>query len=238
MKHALALAALLLAGASAATFVPEARAGSEAAAFAPPTAPMRLSRSVIRPLYDGEQIVATRTYRVTFVPQPDGGWRIDGTLVSVTVDAPPRLAPLAEIERKRRDDSTFPLWLDRNGMLRDAADLGPHDSAAIDEAVETARRQLKTLSPGDVAFLAQLRTAATGSATAHWPEALFLPGALSRETERRFALPGGGEGSVNIRFIRSGCCGTMQQAERKVTTRIDGADKDAIERWTLEPEGG
>lgn len=238
MKRALVLVAILLASASGTALAPRARASAEAVPFAPPTGPMRLTRAVIRPLGDGVSIVATRSYRVTFVAQPDGGWRVDGALVSVTVDAPPKLAALAEIERGRRDDTMFPLWLDRGGTLKGAADLGARDHAAIDEAVETARKQIKAPTPGDIAFFARIRAAAAGSATAHWPEVLFLPGAFSQQSERRFALPDGGEGTVEVRFTRSGCCGTMQQAERTVTTRMGGRDEDAIERWTLVPEGG
>ncbi|MDE2561962.1 MAG: hypothetical protein KGL48_06890 [Sphingomonadales bacterium] len=239
MRRSLSLAAMVLATASATALAPCARASDAAAAFAPPSGPMRLTRMVIRPLGDGEAIVATRSYRVAFVAMPGGGgWRIDGVLVETTIDAPPRLAALAGIERKRRDDAMFPMRLATDGTIKEAADLGPRDRAAIDAAVEAARRQLKTPAPGDLAFLAQIRAAAAGSATARWPEALFLPGPLSQRTERTFALPGGGEGTVLIAFTRSGCCGTMQRAERKVTTRMGGMDQDAIERWTLEPEGG
>lgn len=108
--------------------------------------------------------------------------------------------------------------------------------AAIDAAVDAARRQIASPSPGDLAFLARIRAAAAGSATARWPATLFLPGPFSKRTDRTFTPPGGDEGAVEITFTRSGCCGTMQQAERKVTTRVGGEDQPAIERWTLGPE--
>ncbi len=84
--------------------------------FAPPSDPIMLTRTVWRSLYDGKEIVSRRRYAIQFVPHGDG-FAVTGTLVESTIDAPPALAALAEMERRRADATLFPMRLDANGQM-------------------------------------------------------------------------------------------------------------------------
>jgi hypothetical protein len=70
---------------------------------------------------------------------------------------------------------------------------------------------------------------------ARWPTTLFLPGAESTADDRRFALPGGGEGETRTAFSRGGEAGTMAHAERRIETAMGATRRVTIERWTLAP---
>ena len=86
------------------------------AGFEAPARPMHFTRELRRSLFDGKELVVIRHYTVTFTPTPTG-FRVDGTSAGTDVAAPERLAPLAELERKRPDTSMFPLTLDRTCLL-------------------------------------------------------------------------------------------------------------------------
>ena len=215
-------------------------AQAPAAEFAPPAgAPMVLTRTVIRPLKDGNTIVARRSWRIRFVKAEDGGWQVQGTLLRATVDAPPALDELAAIERNRPDGIAWPLRLGTDGTIAEkaGADTG---SGTVEQAIAAMQRQLpgKGGQAGDRDFIARVRAAAAAPAVSHWPADLFLPGSASRADARTFALPGDMTGKVATRFTRTGKGGTMATAERRVTTVIDGESEVATERWTLSPADG
>jgi len=97
---------------------PEAVAASDA--FAPPSTPLILTRTLYRDLPGGGKIVVTRQYAVQFSTDGDG-YRLDGQLLDTMVQVPERLSALAEVERKRPDSGLFPAYLDRNGLIRSDA---------------------------------------------------------------------------------------------------------------------
>ncbi|MFN9378136.1 MAG: hypothetical protein ACK564_14095, partial [Novosphingobium sp.] len=72
--------------------VPAAR--SAVAAFTPPEGPVLISRTVVRSLFDGKEVRATRRYLVWFRPDP-AGWRLEGELREVIVEVPPSLEQFA-----------------------------------------------------------------------------------------------------------------------------------------------
>ena len=109
---ALALGCLPHAPASADQLGPEPGAGM----FNPPPGPMILTRELRRSLSDGKAIITRRSYEIRFAPER-GGFRVDGRLVDVDVDVPPRLAPLALLERLRGDDGLFPIHLTTRGLI-------------------------------------------------------------------------------------------------------------------------
>ena len=100
--------AVWLAGAAA--IMPVGAAGAaeppaqaeQPAAFVPPDAPMVLTRSLRRSLPGGAEIRTSRSYSIRFVREADG-YRVEGALIDVAVDAPPALAALATLERARGD---------------------------------------------------------------------------------------------------------------------------------------
>ena len=244
--HAAALHAALLFGAVSAGAIASATAPPPAAAlaFRPPAGPMLLSRTLRRDLADGKAVITTRRYRVSFTPNASG-WRVDGELVGCEVDAPPALAMLAEIERKRRDEGLFPLTLDRNGLIVPAsppADSPGQGRDSVEQAIGATLAQLKANPPAAAVgapiagFLQQLQVLAAQAALTRWPVTLFLPGSESRD-ERRFTLPDGSEGTVTAEVSNAPAPGlaTMGRATRRVVTRIGEDSRTSREEWSLEP---
>ena len=97
---------------------PEAVAPPDA--FAPPSTPLILTRTLYRDLPGGGKIVVTRQYAVHFSADGDG-YRLDGQLLDTAVQVPERLSALAEVERRRPDSGLFPAYLDRQGLIRSDA---------------------------------------------------------------------------------------------------------------------
>lgn len=210
------------------------------ARFAPPSRhPLILARKVVRELPGGAAIVAIRRYRVFFRPV-DGGWQLDGALIASEIDAPPRLAAIAALERDRADDGLFPINLDHAGRIiaEPAADMG---RAAVGGALDAAKRSASRVAasaPAD-GFLAQIGAAATSpqGGLTRWPQALFLPHGLSGTSEQAFSLPDGSLGSVQISLQSEPAPGmaTMGHAARVVVTQAAGTRRVAREEWTLGP---
>ena len=68
---------------------------------------MVLSRTVTRELSGGQQLVVQRRYRVQFLPDGDG-FTLTGAPIGVSVEVPPILARLGDMERQRSDLGPFP----------------------------------------------------------------------------------------------------------------------------------
>jgi hypothetical protein len=161
---------------------PKARAKGE---FHAPADPMVLSRQVHRSLADGK-LVVTRHYRVNFRPNTKG-YLIEGEWLSTDVDAPPRLANLAALEKARATTSIFPIQLDHAGMIMSREN---HRSPALNESEAQAARQLidgAALKPDAqhqaIEFLDQVAKQ-TGPVISHWPASLFRPGPFNSEIQR------------------------------------------------------
>ena len=234
--------ALLLAGVAALLPVAsggawaEAPAQSAAARFTPPTTPLVLTRSVIRVLADGKQIVVTRRYVIRFVPEGDG-YRLEGEQIDARVEAPPILASLAEIERKRIEKGLFPARLDAHGMIREGAQALPDPAVRQAAAAQGAR----IIGGAPIALEAKrersalLNQVSSIPATSAWPAFLFNPGHEERVERRRVALPGGDEGEVEVRIRASELmpCGLPGRVERVVTTQLAGTSRVSREVWTI-----
>jgi len=200
---------------------------------------MDLSRSVHRNLADGRELVVTRHYRVTFHPNAQG-FLIEGQWRGTDVDAPPRLAGLADMEKARADNATFPMQLDRAGMIL-SLEPGEHPALSQSEAQAAGRliagAGLNPLARQQAArFLEQLAQQ-QGPTISQWPVALFRPGSLDAETQQELVLPQGQSGQATIAVSARSAqpCGVMQQMERKVRTVIAGQMRETREIWTLNP---
>jgi hypothetical protein len=235
---------LLLAGAAALLPVVAGQVSAQSIAvasqpFAPPETPQVLTRTVWRTLGDGEQIIVRRRYEVQFSRRADG-FSLDGRQLDAAVEAPPVLAGLAEIERKRNDEGMFPLLIDAAGRIRQT----PRAQEASHALRETARDQAQRLisatpnvPPAQDAspdFLAQL--AAQGAMVA-WPADLFNPAGGERLERRSIALPGGQEGevAVSVRVVEPPHLGAPRSVERTITTVLAGTSRTSREQWTLAP---
>lgn len=200
--------------------------------FTAPTVPVLMVRELRSPLADGREVVGRRTFAVTFVRQ-SGGWRVDGRLLRVDVEAPPSLQPLAELERQRSDSGLFPLFLDHEGHLiptpRDRSTAAPH---AIEAALSSGGlRNADTVSRHDAQPL--LRQIAAMPLRSPVPESLFalkVSGDGSRHEEVR-----AGQGHVTIDTREQGAdsSGQLRRIERVVTTQVGASTRTLREIWLL-----
>ncbi|MGE8142392.1 hypothetical protein ACQKOE_10490 [Novosphingobium sp. NPDC080210] len=215
---------------------PEAVAASDA--FAPPSTPLILTRTLYRDLPGGGKIVVTRQYAVQFSTDADG-YRLDGQLLDTMVQVPERLSALAEVERKRPDSGLFPAYLDRHGLIR--SDAGPPRSSAHSDALQLAGRVLSksALPPRGKEELGQAAgMIVTTSENSPWPAFLFNPGPGERTTTSRTALPDGSTGSIEVRVKADALMpgGLPLRISRLITTRLAGTERTTREVWTLAPK--
>lgn len=228
----------LLAGLAALAPASVAAAGGNAAhesvppRFNPP-ARATITRTLYRYLSDGNAIVVTRRYDVTFVRVP-GGFRIDGALVDAQVDAPPMLEPLAAIERSR-PDRAFPMTLDKDGRIiaeaRDpavpvAAHLAAAGSIAAASGMDEGRKR---------DMLAQLSAVSAAGGQGEAPRDLFTAPAGERRETRTLALPGGGEGQIELTVKVEAAPDPRLpgQIEKTIVTRLAGTTRVSKEVWNL-----
>lgn len=237
----ISVAAGALAPVLAAPLFASEAAPTPTARFAPTNAPLVLTRSVIRILRDGKQIVVRRSYAVRFTRE-GAGYLVEGYPLSVEVDAPPVLAPLAAIERQRVDPGPFPIRLDGKGRIIDLTASGA-PAGGQEALVAQAQAMLGAarLDPREQteasAFIARI---AANGASAPWPVDLFNPVAPESSGRSTIDLPGGQQGTVEVRIGVSGYlpCGLPSAVERKVTTTIAGTSRLSREQWSLTPALG
>lgn len=203
--------------------------------FIPPSGPLTMTRMLVRTLADGKQVVVTRRYLIRFTRE-GGGYRLDGEQVGAEVSAPPALAGLAEIERKRVEHGLFPARLDAQGMVLPG---GAAQDPAASRAALTQGEQIIVAAPLPApakrerrALLGRVASAITPSA---WPVFLFNPGPQDRIEQRKLTLAGGTEGEIEVRISVQGlmACGLPQVVERTVITRLSGTSRVSRERWTF-----
>jgi hypothetical protein len=205
-----------------------------AGSFAVPDRPMVLTRTLRRPLPDGKEIITLRSYLLHFTPIDDGV-RIDGELLAVTVDAPPVLQAMAELERARPDPGMFPMWLDRDGMLRagNPAPTGPARNAAVDQVVSRIGA-LPLPAPDAAQAQAFARQFRGGGGGTPWPRDLFRPVPGERLEDRTVPLPDGQNGSVSVATQTAVTAkGLLASYTRRITTDMAGDRRISIEEWAL-----
>ena len=206
----------------------------EAAGFVAPTGPMKLTRVLERALGDGNAVVVTRSWRVRFEPRA-GGFLVEGEQIAVDVQAPARLAAMAEVVRANPQAGLFPIRLDAAGLIvRDA----PADLPPVPGLTEAAREYVADRSAAARAEAMRYVLAvqqAGAEMTTRWPQDLFFPTA-ARGDERTLPVAGG-EGSLTVRFE-----GTLDRegerlaaAERRSVTRVGDSTRTSRETWRLEP---
>jgi hypothetical protein len=207
---------------------------SPSSTFAVPDRPMVLTRILRRPLADGKEIVTLRSYLLRFTPTEDGA-RIDGELLAVTVDAPPMLKGMAELERARPDTGMFPMRLGRDGMLLagNPAPAGSARNAAVDQVI--SHIDALDLSAPDIAeaqaFARQFRGGGGGTP---WPRDLFRPAPGERQDDRSVPLPGGEQGRVRIVTHTSVTPqGLLATYSRSIVTEMGRDRRVSHEQWSL-----
>lgn len=214
---------------------PLAAQSADAARFAAPAEPMRLTRVLERALGDGNAVTVTRSWRVRFVPRGNG-YRVEGQPIAVEVDVPPRLAPLAEVERAR-DDDTFPILLDAAGLIVSARAGEPPSISGLAEAANAVLEELpEDRRASGMAYVRAIQQAGERLASS-WPEDLFVPLGAPRSSEQVLPLPDGRSGRLAVHFA-----GTLDpagrrlsRAERRIVTRIGDSVRTSRETWELAP---
>jgi hypothetical protein len=200
-----------------------------------PAGPIRLRRELERGLGGGASLIVTRDWECRFFANREGA-RIEGRQVDVSVMAPPALAALAEIERKREVSGLFPLKLDRGGAI-----VGwPSGEANVARAVERAAREIDKKAVEQSAqadakrYVAEIgRTAA--ELVSQVPRDLFYPQTGKRTETRSLDLPGGEKGSYEITIFAKSrrSDGLLETSERRIVTRIGGSARVSRETWTI-----
>lgn len=209
------------------------------AAFRPPARPMIFTRRLRRELKDGAAIEVIRSFRVQFLADPGGGYRVEGEQTLASVSAPPTLAPLARLEEQRVETALFPLRLDARGRIvalpdgRQPADLG----TAMAEAFAWAARQPLSADTRVAAqeFAIGLHTVGARMISILPPD-IFTGSAAPLERRERLTMPDGGEGLVHVSFNAEGAGGQglLTRASRIVVTEAAGSRRRSVEEWTLE----
>jgi len=229
-----------MAAAVAPVIATRARAAAESRAhFAPAAGPMIFTRRLERQLAGGAALVVTRRFAVGFTAMPEG-WAVAGEQTDVAVDAPPRIAQLASLERQRVETGLFPLTLDSEGMIAGGPD--PQVGKQLDAALAIVTRGLErgSLAGGERAQLEAFARAVHDSSArmiALLPADLFAPRQATAHAERRLALPGGGAGTIAVTFsaVSDPATGVMRSAAREIVTAIGDDRRLTREDWTLAP---
>jgi hypothetical protein len=226
--------------AMAAVSVPAAGAPPGPADFSPPRTQLLLTRTLHRPLPDGKEVITRRSYAVHIVPQAEG-YRVEGSLVEARVEAPPILAALAEIERRRPDSGIFPILLDAKGMIVGGG--GPFAEGPLGQAAVVAAETIGNsgLPAPDMLQAQEFVRQLPGRAPRNlWPNDIFHPVPGSRRESRTIALPGGGEGNVTIDIETQGPSqgGQIALLDRVVTTELAGDRRVTREQWQLSRDPG
>ena len=212
-----------------------ARAAAESVPL--PGSDCLLSRKLVRGLRDGNAITVARNWRITFTRQ-SRGIAISGEQVSVTVEAPEKLAPITKIEKERSTAGLFPILLEPGGMIVAAGKNTTQSS--FKAAVSAAEAMLAKLGGGKDAattharYLAELQLAGT-SLLDVMPGDLFYPSTKSIRDVRRIALPDGGSGEFEVSWEAKAKPGSglLETARREVITRIAASERRSSEEWAL-----
>lgn len=203
---------------------------------------MVLSRTVIRELADGKQIVVTRSFRVQFVASADG-FVLTGTPIAVNVEVPPLLAQLGELERRRSDLGPFPILIDRHGLIHTAANGAAADAGVRQNAQQAATGLIQggALPAETKRDAVQLLGAmAADPRTSPWPTDLFVAHDSERRQHRSVALADGSLGEIEV-LLRVGKwlpCGMPAVFERVITTQLAGTRRVSREVWSFEQISG
>lgn len=221
--------------------IPVARVHAADRPLSPPTGSTILRHRNWRPLVGDASLSTERNYAIRFTPLAEG-FRVEGEQVSSSIDAPADLAPLAELWRKQVNTGMFPFSLDAGGLI--VPDSGPAAAPipGFDEMIDTGIEMLRKSGQTEAqvhdakTFFLWLQLAAAQIVT-DVPLDLFVPPAEPEQTSRTIELPGGGSGTIEVRFqgSRSPETRMMAEATREVITSTEGTSQRIVDRWALLP---
>lgn len=195
-----------------------------------------LTRQIERVMADGTSIAVIRRWQIRF--EPSGrGMQVLGHQISAEVDAPPRLAELAQVERTRPTDGMFPILLSGDGRIFGAGD--DREGDAVAEALRIASEMIARVDGPEQATdaalsnLALLQAAGT-SLLETLPADLFFPLTGAQDERRALTLPGGEQGDIELhRMASSGADGMLERIERRVISTLGNSRRESRETWSL-----
>lgn len=211
---------------------------STAAPFVPPEGAVVLSRTVWRDLPDGKTMRVTRSYTMT-IRRQGSGFVVEGSLTGVTVDAPPALAPLAELERKRPDQQLFPIFLDHDGQIIDppaAPAAAPGHTATREVGARLIGQAQLPAEQGARAAQVLDTVVASARTGAVWPRDLFNP-RMAGPAATRTVTQGTTQVTITTTVDRAMGSPLPRAYERRVVTRFDGSESVTREQWTMAGPG-
>ncbi len=230
----LAIGAALLPFLGARPLLASTETGRTPPGISPPPGLMIYRRKLERSLAGGrESVIVTRDFEVSFTRQADGGFLVYGKQRAASVDAPPQLAALAELETRRVESGLFPMELDPAGQITG----WPAPAASNEEIAAALATVSDRFSEGgmEVGVLIEALHGASANLVSTLPDDLFAPAEPVREESRTIELPWGDEGEVHTRFEaeRDPETRLMRTARRLVTTRYGGEERQNCENWEL-----
>lgn len=220
----------------------KATAQSRQLRFSPPSSPMVLSRTVTRELSGGQQLVVQRRYRVQFLPDGDG-FTLTGAPIGVSVEVPPILARLGDMERQRSDLGPFPILLDGQGLIEPTAADQDADLLARQDGQQAAQGLINAATiaaPRKREGNQLLQQLAIDPRNSPWPTDLFVARNGERRQHQTVALLDGSQGEVDVllkvdKLLPSGMPASF---ERIITTQLAGTRRVSREVWRLEVVAG
>ncbi len=194
-----------------------------------------MKRRLQRGLRDGNSITVTREWRVGFARQ-NRGIAVSGSQISVQVEAPENLAPIAKIEEQRSTNSMFPILLDSMGRVAAAGQNTTQES--FEKAVEAGMQMLSDVDGAPALYrpyMAQMQKAGS-TLLDDLPADLFYPSTEPFHAVRQIALPDGGFGEFEAHWTASvqDSTGLLSKAHREVITRVGESERRSSEDWSLE----
>lgn len=205
-----------------------------------PGTALRLTRALTRGLGDGAAITVERSWQVRFERQARG-IIVAGQQIAASVSAPPHLAQFARIEEARDPGTMFPLMLSDTGLiLSGGTALGADNdvTAALRSAEALISRQPVPAEQREAnrSYLAQVHEAGSHQLDT-MPADLLFPASQPVNRTEVVALPGGLTGSFTVQYEAQPHPDApwLQQAERRIVTRVEGLERTAREVWTMGP---
>lgn len=203
-----------------------------------PSVPMRLNRRLERDLSDGKSVIVERDWLIQFSRHAGEIW-VTGHQTRVAVEAPVKIAAIADVERTRSTDGMFPIRLDSGGTILAAGTF--ESKADVAKAVEEAEALINGEAHSESeksASLHYLRVLqATGSGELEqMPRDLFFPRSEPFREIRFVALPDGSTGEFELDIQMEAQPGTswLGHANRNIITRVAGVSRRSSELWNMQ----
>lgn len=205
-----------------------------------PEAPMILQRRIERALFDGASIIVTRSWEIAFA-RSGRGITVTGRQIEAQVEAPEKLAKLAQLEEERDTSDMFPILLSPYGRIVGAGSA--ESDGELARAVEIAsglieRSDARGQDKSAVLHYLSALQAAGGSVVDALPADLFYPSVGEQGGLRKVDLPNGEQGEIELIRTAQLAPGKawLGQSIRKIVTRVAGTSQESREIWNMQPK--